>query len=72
MTMPLVNPGEVWIIDFGMTAKVRPALLLTDNRRVTELAPHPNHVTAPAFALLRPFRQNSLLRKLNSKNESLA
>lgn len=27
--MPVVNPGEVWIIDFGMTAKVRPALLLT-------------------------------------------
>ena len=27
--MPVVNPGEVWVIDFGMTAKVRPALLLT-------------------------------------------
>jgi len=23
-----VNPGEVWMIDFGMAAKVRPALLL--------------------------------------------
>jgi hypothetical protein len=27
--MPGVNRGEVWMIDFGMTAKVRPALLLT-------------------------------------------
>ena len=27
--MPGVNPGEVWVIDFGMAAKVRPALLLT-------------------------------------------
>jgi mRNA interferase MazF len=27
--MPVVNAGEVWIIDFGLAAKVRPALLLT-------------------------------------------
>lgn len=27
--MPAVNRGEVWLIDFGMAAKVRPALLLT-------------------------------------------
>jgi hypothetical protein len=27
--MPAVIPGEVWMIDFGMAAKVRPALLLT-------------------------------------------
>jgi hypothetical protein len=27
--MPVVNPGEVWLVDFGMAAKVRPALLLT-------------------------------------------
>jgi mRNA interferase MazF len=27
--MPVVNAGEVWMIDFGMAAKVRPALLLT-------------------------------------------
>lgn len=26
--MPNVNRGEVWQIDFGMTAKVRPALIL--------------------------------------------
>ena len=27
--MPVVNRGEVWSIDFGMAAKVRPAVLLT-------------------------------------------
>jgi len=27
--MPAVNPGEVWLVDFGITGKVRPALLLT-------------------------------------------
>jgi len=33
-----VNPGEVWIIDFGMAAKVRPALLLTGEPAPDELA----------------------------------
>ena len=32
-----INPGEVWIIDFGMAAKVRPALLLTGEPAVDEL-----------------------------------
>lgn len=27
--MPIVNRGDVWMVDFGMAAKVRPALLLT-------------------------------------------
>jgi mRNA interferase MazF len=27
--MSALNRGEVWLIDFGMAAKVRPALLLT-------------------------------------------
>jgi mRNA interferase MazF len=27
--MQSVNPGEGWLTDFGMTAKVRPSLLLT-------------------------------------------
>ena len=35
--MPSVNPGEVWMTDFGMTAKVRPALLLTGNPAPDEL-----------------------------------
>ena len=32
-----INPGEVSIIDFGMAAKVRPALLLTSEPAVDEL-----------------------------------
>jgi mRNA interferase MazF len=35
--MPVVNPGEVWMTDFGMTAKVRPALVLTANPAADEL-----------------------------------
>jgi mRNA interferase MazF len=35
--MPGVNPGEVWMIDFGMAAKVRPALLLTGEPAADEL-----------------------------------
>lgn len=35
--MPAVNRGEVWMTDFGMTAKVRPALLLTGNPAADEL-----------------------------------
>jgi mRNA interferase MazF len=35
--MPSVNKGEVWMTDFGMTAKVRPALLLTGNPATDEV-----------------------------------
>jgi mRNA interferase MazF len=35
--MPAVNRGEVWMIDFGLAAKVRPALLLTGNPALDEL-----------------------------------
>ena len=35
--MPAVNPGEVWMIDFGMAAKARPALLLTGEPAADEL-----------------------------------
>ena len=35
--MHSVNPGEVWLTDFGMTAKVRPSLLLTGNPAENEL-----------------------------------
>ena len=32
-----VNPGDVWMVDFGMAAKVGPALLLTGEPAVDEL-----------------------------------
>jgi len=35
--MPAVKPGEVWLTDFGLAAKVRPALVLTTNPAVDEL-----------------------------------
>ena len=35
--MPSVNPSEVWMADFGMTAQVRPALLLTEDLAPDEL-----------------------------------
>jgi mRNA-degrading endonuclease toxin of MazEF toxin-antitoxin module len=35
--MPVVNPGEVWMTDFGMAAKVRPALVLTGEPTPDEL-----------------------------------
>src|ERR1700674_675399 len=35
--MPAVNCGEVWMVDFGLGAKVRPALLLTGNPGDDEL-----------------------------------
>lgn len=35
--MPAVNRGEIWMTDFGMVAKVRPALLLTGSPADDEL-----------------------------------
>ena len=35
--MPIVNPGEVWMTDFGLAAKVRPALVLTVSPATDEL-----------------------------------
>jgi mRNA interferase MazF len=35
--MPLINRGEVWIVDFGLAAKIRPALVLTDAPADNEL-----------------------------------
>ena len=35
--MPAVNPREVCMVDFGLAAKVRPALLLTGNPADEEL-----------------------------------
>jgi mRNA interferase MazF len=35
--MPSVNRGEIWLVDFGLAAKVRPALLLTGQPADNEL-----------------------------------
>jgi mRNA interferase MazF len=36
--MPRTNPGEVWIVDLGLAAKVRPCLILSDYPKDDELA----------------------------------
>ena len=35
--MPVAKPGEIWIVDLGMVAKVRPCLILTPQRRGDDL-----------------------------------
>jgi mRNA interferase MazF len=35
--MPLINRGEIWQVDFGLAAKIRPALLLTGQPANNEL-----------------------------------
>jgi mRNA interferase MazF len=35
--MAAARPGEVWIIDLGMVAKVRPCLILTDGPKGDDL-----------------------------------
>ena len=35
--MPAAKPGEVWIVDLGMVAKVRPCLVLTPQPRGDDL-----------------------------------
>ena len=36
--MPRANPGEVWIVDLGLAAKVRPGLVLSDYPNDDELS----------------------------------
>jgi len=55
-------PGEIWRVDFGMAAKVRPALILSDYPSDAELAlliviPHTTAVrgTRWELALPKPF-----------------
>ena len=36
--MPRANPSEVWIVDLGLAAKVRPCVVLSDYPRDDELA----------------------------------
>ena len=35
--MPAARPGEVWVVDLGMVAKVRPCLVLTPPPKIDEL-----------------------------------
>ena len=64
-----VNLGEVWMIDFGMAAKVRPALLLTGEPAADELdlVTVLLHTTAPRgnrweLAIDKPFLKPGAFR----------
>ena len=35
--MPAAKPGEIWVVDLGMVAKVRPCLILTPPPRDDDL-----------------------------------
>jgi mRNA interferase MazF len=35
--MPAVKPGDIWMVDLGMAAKVRPCLIITPQLRGKEL-----------------------------------
>ena len=52
-------PGEIWRVDFGLAAKVRPALVLSDYPRDEELAllvviPHTTAVRGNRWELALP------------------
>ncbi len=57
--MPRANPGEVWIVDLGMAAKVRPCLIISDYPSDDELAliiiiPHTTAVRSNRWELPVP------------------
>jgi mRNA interferase MazF len=52
--MPNTNRGEVWIVDLGLAAKVRPCLVLSiptnpTDRVLATLVPHPTSVQGTRF-----------------------
>lgn len=60
--MPRPSPGEVWRVDLGLTAKVRPCLILSDYPADDELAlvvglPHTTAVRGNCWevAIPKPF-----------------
>lgn len=56
---PVAKAGEVWVVDLGMVAKVRPCLLLTDYPADDELAlitilPHTTALRGHRWELVLP------------------
>jgi mRNA interferase MazF len=53
--------GEVWLVDLGMTAKVRPCLVLSvptdgDERSIVTLIPHTTSLRGSRFEVAVPLR----------------
>jgi mRNA interferase MazF len=59
--MPVTTPGEVWLVDLGYTAKVRPCLILSDYPADNDLAllvivPHTTAVRGNRWEFHSPLR----------------
>jgi mRNA interferase MazF len=59
--MPNANRGEVWQVDFGLAAKVRPALVLgcdyqDENRALVTVVYHTTSVRGSHFEVPMPIR----------------
>jgi PemK-like, MazF-like toxin of type II toxin-antitoxin system len=57
--MARVQPGEVWMVDLGLAAKVRPCLILSDHPADDELAlviiiPHTTAIRGNRWELVLP------------------
>jgi len=57
--MPRTLPGEVWVVDLGLAAKVRPCVILSDYPELDELAlivvvPHTTAVRGNRWELVIP------------------
>ena len=55
--MPSVKRGEVWLVDLGMAAKVRPAVVLSipfqdDERALYAIAPHTTATRGGRFEVI--------------------
>ena len=72
-------PGEIWRVDFGLAAKVRPALVLSDYPRDDELAlliviPHTTAVRGNRWelAIQKPFLKSGAFHLQQTQPISLA
>ena len=59
--MSAANRGEVWLVDLGMTAKVRPCLVISvpaseNERALVALVPHTTSVRHTQFECALPVR----------------
>ena len=77
--MKKILPGEIWWVDFGLAAKVRPALILSDYPADDELAllvvvPHTTAVRGNRWEvnLPKPFLKNGVFHLQQVQPISLA
>jgi mRNA interferase MazF len=57
--VPKINRGEVWLVDLGLAAKVRPCLVLSvlpndQDRSLVTLVPHTTSIRGSRFELSVP------------------